>query len=162
MRTKMKASLALLTLPLAAEVKLPAIISDHMLIQQQMPVRIWGKAAAGEKVAVEIHGQHASAVADSSGAWEAFLPPMTAGGPYEMNVNQLVIHDVLIGEVWVGSGQSNMELPMTRVKDSEAEIAAANFPQIRLFWTWPGDAETCRNRDRCRSSATSPLHRGQR
>ena len=129
-------SLALLSLPLAAEVKLPAIISDHMLIQQQMPVRMWGKAGAGEKVAVEMNGQRASAVTDGSGAWEAFLPPMNAGGPYDMTIrgaNQLVIHDVLVGEVWVGSGQSNMELPMTRVKDADAEIAAADFPKIRLF-----------------------------
>jgi len=129
-------TLALVSLPLAAEVKLPAIISDHMLLQQEMPVRIWGKAAAGEKVAVEINGQRASATASSTGNWEVFLPPMTAGGPFEMNVrgaNELVVHDVLVGEVWVGSGQSNMELSMTRVNDSEAEIAAANYPQIRLF-----------------------------
>ena len=129
-------SLALVSLPLCAEVKLPAIISDHMLIQQQMPVRIWGKAVAGEKVAVEINGQRAAATTDSSGAWELFLPPMAAGGPYEMNIhaaNDAVIHDVLVGEVWVGSGQSNMELPMTRVNDADAEIAAANYPQIRLF-----------------------------
>ena len=136
MLRRLLASLALLGLPLAAEVKLPAIISDHMLIQQQMPVRIWGKAAAGEKVAVELNGRRASAIAEGSGAWEVFLSPMANGGPYEMNVqgaNQLVVHDVLVGEVWVGSGQSNMELPMTRVKDADAEIAAADFPQIRLF-----------------------------
>ncbi len=107
-----------------------------MLIQQQMPVRVWGKAAAGEKVAVELNGQRAADTADGTGAWEVFLPPMTAGGPYEMTIhgsNEVVVHDVLVGEVWVGSGQSNMELPMTRVNDSEAEIAAANYPQIRLF-----------------------------
>ena len=129
-------SLAFLSLPLAGEVKLPAIISDHMLIQQQMPVRIWGKAAAGEKVSVEFNGARGSATTDGAGTWEVFLAPMTAGGPYEMKIhgtNDLTVHDVLIGEVWVGSGQSNMELPMTRVKDSETEIAAANFPQIRLF-----------------------------
>ncbi len=127
---------ALLCSPLIAEVKLPAIISDHMLLQQQMPVRIWGKASPGEKIALEINGQRASAVADGAGAWEAFLPPMSAGGPYDMTIhgaNELNVHDVLVGEVWVGSGQSNMELPMTRVNDSDAEIAAANFPQIRLF-----------------------------
>jgi sialate O-acetylesterase len=126
----------LLSLPLGAEVKLPALLSDHMLIQQQMPVRIWGKADPGEKIALEFNGQRASAIADNSGAWEAFLPPMSAGGPYEMTIrgaNELIVHDVLIGEVWVGSGQSNMELPMTRVNDADAEIAAANYPQIRLF-----------------------------
>jgi sialate O-acetylesterase len=133
MRLRFLASIALLAVPLSAEVKLPAIISDHMLIQQQMPVRIWGKAAPGEKVTVEINGQQTSAVADNSGAWEAFLQPMTAGGPYEMKINQVVVHDVLIGEVWVGSGQSNMELPMTRVNDADAEIAAANYPKMRLF-----------------------------
>lgn len=136
MTRRLLASLALSILPLTAEVKLPAIISDHMLIQQQMPVRIWGKAAAGEKIAVQLNGKYVTTTADSSGAWEAFLPPMTAGGPYEMNIqgaNQIIVNDVLVGEVWVGSGQSNMELPMTRVKDADAEIAAANFPQIRLF-----------------------------
>jgi sialate O-acetylesterase len=107
-----------------------------MLIQQQAPVRIWGKAAAGEKVSVEMNGQQVSATTDASGAWELFLRPMNAGGPFDMNVtgaNAMVVHDVLVGEVWVGSGQSNMELPMTRIKDSDTEIAAANFPQIRLF-----------------------------
>jgi sialate O-acetylesterase len=129
-------SLALLAVPLIADVKLPAILSDHMLLQQQMPLRIWGKAAPGEKIAVAINGQHAEALTDAAGLWEAFLPPMKAGGPFDMTIhgaNNLVIHDILIGEVWVGSGQSNMELPMTRVNDSEKEIAAANFPQIRLF-----------------------------
>jgi sialate O-acetylesterase len=136
MTRRVLCSLALLCLPLAAEVKLPAIISDHMLIQQQMPVRIWGKASAGEKVAVELNGHRAAATTDSAGNWEAFLPPMNAGGPFDMTIHgagDVTVHDVLIGEVWVGSGQSNMELPMTRVNDSEAEIAAANYPQIRLF-----------------------------
>ena len=136
MNYRLLCSLALLTFTLNAEVKLPAIISDHMLLQQQMPLRIWGKAAAGEKVSVELNGQRGAATADSAGAWEVFLPPMTAGGPFDMTIHgssDVVVHDVLIGEVWVGSGQSNMELPMTRVKDADAEIAAANFPQIRLF-----------------------------
>lgn len=123
-------------LPVSGEVKLPAIVSDHMLIQQQAPVRIWGKAAPAEAVSVELAGVRASGVADSNGRWEVYLPPVNAGGPYDMTVsgtNRIVVHDVLAGEVWVGSGQSNMELPMTRVNDSEREIAAADFPQIRLF-----------------------------
>jgi sialate O-acetylesterase len=68
----------MLSLRLAAEVKLPAIISGHMLIRQQMPVRIWGKAAAGEKVAVEMNGQPTSTSTDGSDAWEVFLTPMAA------------------------------------------------------------------------------------
>jgi sialate O-acetylesterase len=129
-------ALALLGLPLCAEVKLPAIISDHMLLQQQMPVRVWGKASPGEAVSVQFNGRAASTTADGAGNWEAYLPPMTAGGPFELNIrgtNQITVHDVLIGEVWVGSGQSNMELPMTRVNQAEQEIAAADYPQIRLF-----------------------------
>jgi sialate O-acetylesterase len=129
-------ALALFALPVYADVTLPAIISDHMLIQQQMPVRIWGKAAPGEAVSVELAGKQAATVADAAGHWEAFLPPSAAGGPYEMAVkgaNRITVHDVLVGEVWVGSGQSNMELGMTRVNNADQEIAAANFPQIRLF-----------------------------
>jgi sialate O-acetylesterase len=128
--------LALCALPACADIKLPAIISDHMLIQQQMPVRVWGKAAPGEAVSVEMAGARASSVADGSGKWEAYLPPSNAGGPFEMTIagaNRITVHDVLVGEVWVGSGQSNMELPMTRVNNADQEIATADFPQIRLF-----------------------------
>jgi sialate O-acetylesterase len=124
------------TVTLRAEVKLPALISDHMLIQQQAPVRIWGSAAPGEAVKVAIQAQTLSATAGSDGKWEVFLAPMAAGGPYELMVsgtNSITVHDVLAGEVWVGSGQSNMEFAMARVKDFEREIPAANYPQIRLF-----------------------------
>ena len=129
-------ALALVALPVFAEVRLPAILSDHMLIQQQMPVRIWGKASPGEAVSVEMSGARASGVADAAGKWEAYLPPVNAGGPFDLTVagaNRITIHDVLVGEVWVGSGQSNMELPMTRANNADQEIAAADFPQIRLF-----------------------------
>jgi sialate O-acetylesterase len=127
---------ALVAAPLAADVTLPAIVSDHMLIQQKMPVRIWGKAAPGEQISVDLNGSRAAATANTDGRWEAFLAPMDAGGPFEMTVqgtNRLVVHDVLVGEVWVGSGQSNMELPMTRVNNADQEIAAADYSQIRLF-----------------------------
>ena len=121
---------------LSAEVKLPALISDHMLIQQGMPVRIWGTAAPGEAVKVSFQSQTHGATAAANGKWEVFLTPVAAGGPYELTVsgtNSITVHDVLAGEVWVGSGQSNMEFAMNRVKDSEHEIPAANFPEIRLF-----------------------------
>jgi sialate O-acetylesterase len=118
---------------LSAEVKLPALISDHMLIQQGMPVRIWGTASPGETVKVAFHSQTRTATAAPSGKWEVFLAPTPAGGPYELTVNSTTVHDVLAGEVWVGSGQSNMEFSMSRVKDFEREIPAANFPEIRLF-----------------------------
>jgi sialate O-acetylesterase len=121
---------------LQAEVKLPALIADHMLIQQDAPVRIWGKAAAGETVIVTFQSQKLSATAAPSGYWQVFLDPIAAGGPFEMTIagsNTITIQDILAGEVWVGSGQSNMEFPMSKVADAEKEIAAANFQQIRLF-----------------------------
>jgi sialate O-acetylesterase len=128
--------LALLPAGLFADVKLPAIISDHMVLQQDMPVRIWGKADPGEAVSLEFNGQKVSGKADSEGKWALFLMPMKAAGAAELTIsghNTLTVRDVLVGEVWIGSGQSNMELSMTRVNNSEQEIAAANFPQIRLF-----------------------------
>jgi sialate O-acetylesterase len=121
---------------LYAEVKLPALISDHMLIQQGVPVRIWGTAAPGEGVKVQFHAQNLSVSAGANGKWEVFLAPTNAGGPFDLTVagtNSITVHDVLAGEVWIGSGQSNMEFPMARVKDFESEIPAAKFPEIRLF-----------------------------
>jgi sialate O-acetylesterase len=114
-------------------VKLPALISDHMVLQQEMPVRVWGTADPGEAVRVQFQGQNVSATARPDGKWEVWLRPLTAAGPIEMTINNLVIHDVLVGEVWVGSGQSNMEWPLTNTRDRDAEIPAANHPLIRLF-----------------------------
>ena len=126
-----------LTAALRAEVKLPALISDHMLMQQGAPVRIWGKAAPGEAVSVTFAGtQRYSVKANGSGAWQVFLTPVSAGGPFEMVIaasNRIIVKDILAGEVWVGSGQSNMEFPMARVMNADQEIPKAKFPQIRLF-----------------------------
>src|SRR5581483_3284218 len=127
---------ALVPAGLFADVKLPAVISDHMVLQQDMPVRIWGKADAGESVSLQFQGQKVSGKADADGKWALFLMPMKAGGGADLTIsgrNTVTVHDVLVGEVWIGSGQSNMELPMTRVNNSEQEIGAANFPQVRLF-----------------------------
>ena len=127
---------ALLPAGLFADVRLPAIVSDHMVLQQDMPVRIWGKADAGESVSLQFQGQKVSGKADADGKWALFLMPMKAGGGADLTIsgrNTVTVHDVLVGEVWIGSGQSNMELPMTRVNNSEQEIGAANFPQVRLF-----------------------------
>ena len=119
-----------------ANVKLPAVLSDRMVVQQGAPVRIWGSADPGEAVTVSFHGRKAAAKADSAGKWKLSLKPVKPGGPYEMTVsgqNTIVLKDVLVGEVWIGSGQSNMVLSVARSKDPEQEIAAANFPRIRLF-----------------------------
>lgn len=140
---------ALLTLAAAtslpAAVKVPALISDHMVVQQGVPVRIWGTADAGEAVKVAVNGQAASTKANDKGKWEAWLKPMIPGGPYEMTIsgsNTIAVQDVLVGEVWVGSGQSNMQWPVNRSVNSAQEIAAAQNPKIRLFYVKRTESDT--------------------
>src|ERR1019366_2899615 len=125
-----------------SEARLPGILSSHMVLQRERPIHLWGWAAPGEKVAVTLHGINRSTAGDSLGHWSVFLPPEAAGGPYQLTVaagNQIVLDDVLIGDVWFASGQSNMEMPLkgfgpgTPVKDSAAEIAHAPQPQMRLL-----------------------------
>jgi sialate O-acetylesterase len=114
-------------------VKLPSLISDHMVLQQGMPVRIWGTADPGEAVRVEFQGQSLSTKTRENGKWEAWLQPLIAAGPLEMNINSVAIKDVLVGEVWVGSGQSNMEFVLNNAINKDEEIAHASYPLIHLF-----------------------------
>jgi sialate O-acetylesterase len=118
---------------LHAAVKLPTLISDHMVLQQGIPVRVWGSADAGETVKVEFQGQSVSVKAGDNGKWTAWLKPLVTGGPLEMSINGTVIKDVLVGEVWVGSGQSNMEFKLQTANNHDEEIAAASYPMIHLF-----------------------------
>jgi hypothetical protein len=107
-----------------------------MVLQRDKPVRVWGWADAGEQISVSIAGQKVIGEANGQGRWSLFLDPMNAGGPYEMIVeagNTLRVRDVLIGEVWVGSGQSNMVCPLGRSNNAEREIAEADYPKIRFF-----------------------------
>src|SRR5262245_48235818 len=90
---------------LAGAVKLPAGLSDHMVLQQGAPARVWGTASPGETVRVEFQSQTVAVNAGENGKWSAWLRPLIAGGPLEMKINDLVIRDVLVGEVWLGSGQ---------------------------------------------------------
>lgn len=118
------------------EVRLPALFSDHMLLQGGAPVRVWGKADPGEQVSVRFQAQNVSTKADALGKWEAFLSPLTPGAAAELTVqgkNSITIRDVLVGDVWIASGQSNMVWPVQRSDNPEMEIAAAKYPQIRLF-----------------------------
>ncbi|MEX2300591.1 MAG: sialate O-acetylesterase [Bryobacterales bacterium] len=122
--------------PASAEVRLPALLSDHMVVQRDRPVHIWGWAEPGERVRVVFNGTGLDDTADGAGRWSVYFAPQQAGGPYEMTVegaNRLTVTDILVGEVWVGSGQSNMEWPVERVNAAEKEIAAAAYPKIRLF-----------------------------
>ena len=120
-------------LSLHAAVKLPALISDHMVLQQGAPVRVWGWASPGEDVRVEFQGQTAAVKAAENGKWSAWLRPLVAAGPLEMKINDLTIHDVLVGEVWLASGQSNMEFKLQQAVNHDEEIAKADYPMIHLF-----------------------------
>jgi sialate O-acetylesterase len=124
------------------EVRLPHMLSDHAVLQREMPVHVWGWADAGEKVTVSFHDQTQRTTADDVGRWSVYLRPERAGGPYVMTVqgsNTIRLEDILVGDVWFASGQSNMEFPLNGfpgsavLKDGPQEIAAATQPQIRLL-----------------------------
>jgi sialate O-acetylesterase len=119
-----------------ADVHLPAVLADHMVVQRSVPVHIWGTAAAGEPVSVTFRQETRRAVADDLGRWSVYLSPGQAGGPFEVAVkgaNAITLHDVLVGEVWVASGQSNMEWPLSRAANAQTEIEKAKLPRVRLF-----------------------------
>lgn len=120
-----------------ADVRLPEVISNNMVLQKDIPLPIWGDAAPGEEVVVTLGDSVAKATADGSGKWKVILPAVkTAGGPHEMTVkgkNELKITNILVGEVWAGSGQSNMQWNVAQSINGQAEVASAAFPKIRLF-----------------------------
>lgn len=130
-------SLAALAAPVArADVKLPAIFSDHMVLQQDEDCAVWGWADPGEAVTVTIAGKSKSTKAGADGRWSLKLPELKAGGPHTLVVkgrNSLTVNDVLVGEVWLGSGQSNMGMLVQSSKDFEGEKAKANLPKLRMF-----------------------------
>jgi sialate O-acetylesterase len=121
---------------LHAAVKLPSFFSDHMVLQRGMPVRIWGWADANEMVRVEFEGQTVTVKTGDNRKWVAWLRPLVAAGPLDLTVagtQTVVIHDVLVGEVWLASGQSNMEFVTNNVDHRDEELAHADYPMIRLF-----------------------------
>ncbi len=121
---------------LHADVNLPHVFSDHMVVQRNLPVHVWGNAAPGEPVSVSFRGEAVSSKADTTGHWSVYLSPGEAGGPFDLDVkarNHVTLADVLVGDVWIASGQSNMELPLSRSANPEKAIAAANDPGIRLL-----------------------------
>ena len=119
-----------------ADVTLPAVVGNHMVLQRDQPLPIWGWADPGEEVTVTFGENKATATADASGKWQIKFPAMQAGGPLEMTIagkNSIKLTNILMGEVWVGSGQSNMQWSVMASANAEQEIAAAKFPKIRLF-----------------------------
>ncbi len=118
------------------KLEIPTLIGDHMVFQQQMPAVVWGKDSKGQKVTVSIAGQSGSAIANSNGDWKVELPALPAGGPYELTVagsDSVTFNDVLVGEVWVASGQSNMELAMNITHDAAKTIPEATDSKIHFF-----------------------------
>ena len=134
--TSMKSLLSLffLTATAQAALTLPAIFSDHMVLQSGKPVPVWGAADANAEITVAIAGQKKSAKAGANGQWSLQLDALTATAePQTLIIGDKTINDVLIGEVWLGSGQSNMAMPVQGAKDYAASQAAANVPLIRMF-----------------------------
>ncbi len=122
---------------LSAEVTLPKIFSDHMMFQRNKKIHIWGQGDPGERVRVTFEDKTLKTKAGKQGAWEVYLPPMKAGGPYQLEVrgekNSLTFSDILIGDIWICSGQSNMEFPIEGSLNGQEEVKNANYPKIRIF-----------------------------
>ena len=120
-----------------ANVRVPAIIGTNMVLQQGQELPIWGWADAGEEVSVTFNGQTVQATADAAGKWKVALAKVDqAGGPHEMIIkgkNELKLTNILVGEVWAGSGQSNMQWSVSSSTNAAEEIANAKHPGIRLF-----------------------------
>lgn len=127
-----------------AEVRLPNVISDHAVLQRGRPMHIWGWATPGAHLQVQFHLQTMTTDADTLGEWSAWLAPESAGGPYTLSITgdgqPTTVKDILVGDVWFASGQSNMEMPLSGfpesnavVKNAASEIAAATNPRIRLL-----------------------------
>lgn len=120
----------------SSQLKLPAIFSDHMVLQQGIDCKVWGWAQNGTQVTVTINDQFAETIAKDE-QWQVQLSTLQAGGPYTLTISTsdqtIELNDVLVGEVWVCSGQSNMEWPVASANNAEVEIAAAQYPNLRLF-----------------------------
>lgn len=117
-----------------AEVQLAHIFTDHMVLQRQQAIYVWGWARPGEKICVNFHRQSSRAIADAQGFWRVMLQAEAAGGPYSLVVvgdTSITLNDVMVGEVWLASGQSNMELEVRQSNDAAREILQSDFPLIR-------------------------------
>jgi len=128
---------------LHAEVKLPAVFCNHMVLQRGVEIPVWGKASPNEEISISFNKKTVSFTADNYGNWMVFLPVQKAGGPYNMEIfgkNTITVKDVYVGDVWLCSGQSNMDMTVAKenrywcgVENEEQEVASANFPLIRVF-----------------------------
>ena len=142
-RSLLVLALCLCALALRAQItpqlRLPHILSDHAVLQRDHPIHIWGWDAPGAAITVDFRHQHATTTANDLGAWSLYLNPETAGGPDTLTIHgstQITLSDILVGDVWFASGQSNMEIPLRGfphsavIKDADKEIASANDPAV--------------------------------
>lgn len=137
-------ALFLLANSASADIKLPKIFSDNMVFQQGMRIPVWGWADPGEKVTFSFDGIYTETMTGEDGRWKLYIEPLTAGGPFEFKIegkNRILLKNVMVGEVWVCSGQSNMAMNVGSSMNPQEEIAAANFPQIRFFQIKPAKAK---------------------
>ena len=121
-----------------AQLRLPRFVRDSMVLQRETEIKLWGWASKENKVSIQFNNKRYTTKAGADDKWTILLPAMKAGGPYDMVISSgstITLHNILIGDVWFCSGQSNMVLPMERVKEKyPEEIANANYPQIRHFF----------------------------
>ena len=119
-----------------ADVKLPRVISENMIFQRNQEIKIWGWADRGERISVEFNSVTLKTRASKDGKWSVTFPAMKAGGPYELKIsakNEIHFRNILIGDVWICSGQSNMQWTVENSGNAEKEIASADYPGIRLI-----------------------------
>ena len=156
------AFLTLGALASAADLRLPAVFSDHMVLQRDKAVAVWGWADAAEEVTIEFAGQKKAAKADASGQWSLRLDPLTASAESRRltatgkDGRKAEVSDVLVGDVWLGSGQSNMAMTVNRAKDFEQEKTAATFPLIRHFKEESAGAATAQTQSKGKWLACTP------
>ncbi|HEY6453019.1 MAG TPA: sialate O-acetylesterase [Steroidobacteraceae bacterium] len=140
--TLLAASLLLAAGAADADIRLPRLVGDNMVLQRDAPLKLWGWADPGERIRIRFRNQSLRTAADRSGAWSVTLAPLAAGGPDELQLtghHTLTLHNVLVGDVWLASGQSNMQFPMLRqdgfggVANADQEVSRAKFPRMRLF-----------------------------
>jgi sialate O-acetylesterase len=123
-----------------SQVSLPKVFGDHMVLQRELKIPVWGNSTPGTTIIVELGNTKSTTKADQEGKWMVHLPEFKAGGPYSLKINEegkpdegVVLSGILIGDVWLASGQSNMEWQVQQAKDASVEIANANFPQVRFL-----------------------------
>jgi sialate O-acetylesterase len=129
-------ALAFLSSAVHAEVKLPHILASHMVVQRDLPVHLWGWATAGESVSASFRGHQQTAIANELGQWSLYLPPGNAGGPFALTIqgsNTITLEDVLVGDVWLAGGQSNMEFEMRKASTAAQDLPKAADSRIRLM-----------------------------